>query len=152
MFLIIVKCNTDNWSLGVCGGYYGDEIDAATIDKTAIPAEKLKELLAYKDSAADMIKTALINEYGYVLPELEKAVFSVEKVALKNIVIGQANHYKKLDSNIIKRYSGFDLPLGICVPIDDEKFRLIDGYHRIAAAKKNNKKTVEMIIGRKNEF
>ena len=52
---------------------------------------------------------------------------------------------KKLESDIVEKYKEYDYPRGICIK-NDGGYKLIDGYHRVAAC--NNNK-IKMIIGNK---
>jgi hypothetical protein len=139
--------NPDYWELNVSSGYYGEEVNGARFTGH-VPLDCLKNLLSFKNNNVEMIGTALVQEYGYLLAEISNVNdYHIVDVPLNSISIGQDLHYRRLDRSIVKRYKDFNLPHAVCLPIGNGKFRLIDGYHRIAAAKMNNRDNVEIILG-----
>jgi hypothetical protein len=132
------------WEVSICGGYYGQEIGDVNIDiSTSHKLEgEIKECFALKTITEQML-FLLKKEYGYVLPVLEDKEAAIKKVALKNVVLGNDEYYRKLgDSNLYARYKGI---CGVVIAIN-KKYRLIDGYHRINSAKQENLRSVDLIV------
>ncbi len=73
---------------------------------------------------------------------------------MDDIIVGNNNYYNKLDKDIVKIYredrliKELDIPVAICI-YDKKEVRLIDGYHRIAAAKEDGMEVVNIILGTK---
>jgi hypothetical protein len=133
----------EKWDVKIESGYYGQEIDGIfIIESVANALEKdIDSLLKLRDGA-QKFKYVLIQEYGYLLNGLQdKEDCHIIEIDKKDIIL-QTEHYNKLDKNAVKSYEKHCLPLGIVVKKGD-KFRLIDGYHRINSSK-NDK--VEVIV------
>lgn len=136
----------NTWDLETGGGYYGEEVYGARFSYDAAPYEALSNLLSYKDNPVELIKAVLQHEYSYILPELEGITScTIEKVPVEDISIGQKDHYKRLDRKIVESYSDYELPVGVCLETDGG-LKLIDGYHRLAAAINKKKKSVDIIV------
>ncbi|MEK6832751.1 MAG: hypothetical protein AABY32_01775 [Nanoarchaeota archaeon] len=130
--LVINKIyDTDCWDVIITSGYYGEEIDGVCImNPFANNIDKqINQIKNLNDN--DIIRKILEFEYGYVLPILINKSFQLLTVNKDLIIFGQTKYYKKIDTSIYKNYQGIS---GIAVKKDD-KFRLIDGYHRTAANK-----------------
>lgn len=140
----------DAWDIGICSGYYGQEIRNVTLDETDEIEKALRKLNECK-SEASMVKLALEFEYGYILERLKglrKA--RVEKIDIDDIEIGAETYAKKVDVNE-SRYEYRELPFCLCVVTDgeigaDARYRIIDGYHRYSTAKKMRKKKIPIVI------
>jgi len=125
--------NASNWEIGVGRGYYGEEIDSIYLCHSLIGKinKQLKEMLALKTAKAK-IYYVLNLEYGYILDAIKNKRFRVVKIKKSNLVF-QRDHYTHLDSDTVADYFEWGLPRGICIKEQDEKYRLIDGYHRVGA-------------------
>lgn len=66
-----------------------------------------------------------------------------EKVHKDSLIFGAKDHYQKLDRERLAAYAKYPLPKGCVIP-DGERFKVIDGYHRCAAAKG----TLSVFVGR----
>ena len=124
-------------------GYYGEEF-AADLDPNV--TDKVNKYLEFLENATDTaaIEDVLVKEYGYILDELKNKNWFMEPVLIKNIIAGDKNHYRKLDPKAIEAYKhkNYDSSC-LCIKIlRDDTYRLIDGYHRFAAANQNNKKKI----------
>ena len=142
-----------SWKLIVTHGYYGEEVDGGMLDRNI--AKKLKTTLQFLErmqSDKDMLFYALTQEYGYIIERLQKCKkFSIEKVKKCKIVIGQKDHYSKLNSKAMDAYAkliedDYDLPLALCLKEGDE-YRIIDGYHRVAAFNNSKRRVLKIIVG-----
>ena len=82
-------------------------------------------------------------EYGYVLDRLKDKKWNIKTININNIV---QNDYKKNDSEIVERYKNSKIELTVlCEQKSDNQFKLIDGYHRFAAAKGLKLKEIKVI-------
>jgi len=124
----------ENWDVNICGGYYGEETNGAILDYTAQGdfEKHLREGSALSD--ADKFKKLLEIEYGYVLD----VVKPLNKIRLlernpKSLLLFNDHYYCKIDPNLYKNHA-----LPVCVARKEgNKYIVIDGYHRLAAAMKD---------------
>ena len=134
----------DLWEVNTCGGYYGEEIGSVVLSNTVAAAcdNDLRAVLALATSR-EKVEYILNLEYGYLLPEVEGLEWTVETVDKKNISY-QEGHYHRVDRTVVEMYkkATYDLPRGVCLR-QGERFRLIDGYHRVAAGEGKFK----MVVG-----
>ena len=127
----------DNWNIEVDGGYYGQEAGNVTIKESI--ADKIDEELwtvFSLPSLKEKIEYLLNVEYGKVLPELSNCNYESIVIDKDEVVFGVENHLNKvmkkdLDFYSDKNYSGIR---GIVVKSGD-KWRIVDGYHRIFTTK-----------------
>lgn len=128
-------------------GYYGEEF-RAELDRDV--TDKVNKYLEFLEKATTTdtvaIEDVLVREYGYVLDDLKDKTWIIEPVPIENIDIGGKDHYRKLDSKAIEAYKNerYDLTC-LCIKMPLNLYRLIDGYHRFAAAKQMNKKKIKVV-------
>ena len=127
----------DNWNIEVDGGYYGQEAGNVTIKETI--ADKIDEelwIVFSLPSLKEKIEYLLNVEYGKILPELSNCNYESIVIDKDDVVFGVEKHLNKvmkkdLDFYSDKNYSGIR---GIVVKSGD-KWRIVDGYHRIFTTK-----------------
>lgn len=127
----------DNWNIEIKGGYYGQETGDVTIKQTI--ADKIEEELLTVfalSTLKEKIEYLLKVEYGKVLPELSNCSYESIVIDKDDVVFGVEKHLNKvmkkdLDFYADRNYSGIR---GIVVKSGD-KWRIIDGYHRIFTTK-----------------
>lgn len=127
----------DNWNIEVDGGYYGQEAGNVTIKESI--ADKIDEELwtvFSLPSLKEKIEYLLNVEYGKVLPELSNCNYESIVIDKDDVIFGVEKHLNKvmkkdLDFYSDKNYSGLR---GIVVKSGD-KWRIVDGYHRIFTTK-----------------
>jgi hypothetical protein len=137
----------NNWGHNIIHSYYGEEIEDIKIEaETQIELNKWINKVLKAKTNKDKLFVILELEYGYVLEELKEYQDwdIVSDIPLSVIVAGQTEHYTKLDKKIIKKYSDYKLPIGVCISKGDGSYRLIDGYHRFRAM--NDKKISNVSI------
>ncbi len=131
--------------------YYGDE-PAAHLNSDII--EKFEKLRSLNDTEA--IEYILTQEYGYILPFLEKCNWVIESnVCWESIHMPENNLYQKLDRCKIDEYKELFkneqfIPTCLCIPDLYGEYRLIDGRHRYIAAKELNLGMM-VIVGSKDK-
>lgn len=127
----------ENWNIEVDGGYYGQETGDITIKESI--AGKIEEELWTVFSLPTLkekIEYLLNTEYGKVLPELSNCTYVQISIDKEDIIFGSKGHIdrvsnKALDFYSDRNYSGIR---GIVIKSGD-KWRVIDGYHRIFSTK-----------------
>jgi hypothetical protein len=128
---------SENWNIEVEGGYYGQEVNDVTIKESI--ADKIEEelLIVFSlPSLKEKIEYLLKVEYGKILPEITDSTYEYIVIDKDEIIFGVEKHLNKvmkkdLDFYSDKNYNGIR---GIVVKSGD-KWRVIDGYHRIFSTK-----------------
>ncbi len=136
-----------DFEVRVEGGYYGQEIRGVLLDHGSCSA--LNELLALRP--LKLIQRILMDEYaGELLPTLGCAAPKIRRVLLSSIVLPNERNRKKAEKS--RKYAAEyikelrdAIPIAVCTE-DQGTFRVIDGYHRISAAKKTRMKEVMVIV------
>jgi hypothetical protein len=125
-----------NWDIQICGGYYGQEIDDILLEDSI--ARKVEDQINEAFSIIDLtsrVEYLLTLEYGEVLPALKGRQYSIEMVERDSIIFGSDEHYRKVNTKNLDHYSdkNYEGIRGIAL-VKDNKFRLIDGYHRCSTS------------------
>lgn len=128
----------DKYDICIRPGYYGEEIDFVKLKNAEKIEEKTEKVLRLKTNAAK-IKAILIEEYDFFINCLEGKRFKITNI--KKSEIKSKPH--KLDKKMFEIYEDYDLPRGICIK-KGEFYELIDGFHRVASATKEN---IKIILG-----
>lgn len=125
------------WDYKVSMGYYGEEFDGCFIKP-----DKLQELFKDLDNIGklnkdDRIRYVLNLEYGYLLKSLEQSKFIAKKIPRNQIKLGNEDHYTKVKVQVLDTYSPkvYKLPVCVCSQLNPNEYKIIDGYHRMAAHK-----------------
>ena len=142
IYSIIGQASTSslNWiDIHSVPGYYGEELGSAHITDN----ELIDRLVGLTELSEDeQIRQALINEYGYLLPELKHCKFVKEKVSLFDIKPANLGYYQKLSFQKIKAITdSYDFKKNVCGIIRQDG-GIIDGYHRFKAAEHLDKQVV----------
>jgi len=146
--------DTSIWSLTACGGYYGQEVDEVRLDlETSNEIQSVCDICSaacLSKEYGPAIELVLSLEYGLVLDSLKDRKWTIEKVKIDDVLVGNPEHMRKVDLKIVKEYQintiHKKLPVAICIHSDSptSPYRLFDGYHRYTAA--TNKKSREIYI------
>ncbi|RDJ35190.1 MAG: hypothetical protein DWQ19_10220 [Crenarchaeota archaeon] len=120
-----------NWDVIVRPGYYGEEISGCQFRWGELVDKQIETALNFKTNRAK-IEYILKLEYGHLLPEVQGKRWLIKKVDKNDVVFGQKLYHEKLDQSVIEKYQDYPFPRGICL-FQDGKYRIIDGYHRLAA-------------------
>jgi hypothetical protein len=159
----LASCKPNDFDVEVGGGYYGDEIEGIYLcdDKENALRDILEWILldAESEDPCAAIRRALKYEYGYLLDGWEDATFACGRMPLYAIHAMNAAHIRKLNretvdgykdlfemegrsdslSSRLKRASGqkeITVLDSLPIALVDSDLRLVDGYHRVEAAKK----------------
>jgi len=133
-----------NYYVQTCSGYYGEEIDKVIYEggELVYPVSDMVH-----GSSLNALRFVLEEEYGYLLDFLKSAedcrIF--DGVSFDDIEVPNADHYVRLDKNLVEKYKDYGLPIGVYRE-SGWKYRLIDGYHRLKAALAADKKTFKVIV------
>lgn len=140
--------DSSNWDIKVEGGYYGEELGEVKLNPEV--ADSLSRLLLSLNDASDndIVETALQVEYGFVLSSLRDKTWTVERVLLSNVDLGNKNHAEDLDEKRVTSYRLNKKIVSALVLKIGDKYRVIDGYHRITAAKRDKEQAVWVVVGK----
>jgi uncharacterized protein YqkB len=136
----------DRWDIDISGGYYGDELNDITMSSTTFNSvsKSIEEILEM-ETIGDKIKYILKLEYGYLLPGLDDNKYEYDVIDTDDIVFGSDGQYKKVSRECLDHYSGYDHIKAI-VKRDGDKYKIIDGYHRMYVSVTNKIKKSKVII------
>ena len=125
-----------NWEVGVCNGYYGQEIDEVTLDSSVATKieDEINEALLIID-INKRVEFLLKLEYGHILPDLNDRQYSVETIERDSVIFGSDEHYRKVNTKNLEHYSdkNYDGIRGVAL-VKKDGYRLIDGYHRCSTS------------------
>lgn len=143
---------THHWDPNIGGGYYGEELHGCSLEWPIQRdiTESLNQLAVAK-TMEDMLFILLKVEYGHILPELNDKKWSIKTIDRDLITVGQQDHYRRLDSQVVRDYEGYEFPCAVVLELglDDHfpgRYRLIDGYHRLAATE--GREQVLVLVGK----
>lgn len=123
----------DYYSITVCGGYYGQEIEGTFIsDNIASKIETELEIAFSIDDLVGRVEYLLGLEYGSLLPDLQHCQYEIIEIDKSEINFGSISHYSKVKKKDLEFYTDRNYK-GIrgVVTFVNGKYRLIDGYHRV---------------------
>jgi len=134
----------ENWEINISNSYYGEEVDSVTLWKSV--AEKIEYQLdevLFIDDLSKRTEYLLNLEYGYILPELIGKNYKLETIKKEDIIFGSDGHYRKIQTEDLEHYSdkNYSNIRGVVTQKDD-KYKLIDGYHRCFKTDKNQVKVL----------
>ena len=136
----------DNW-IGVTGkGYYGDEVDDVCIKQPLFnqTCDKILEVVSL-ETLEEKINFVLKLEYGFILDKIQGKKMKVEIVDWNKLEFLQENHLSSVLSKNFDHYNdqkyNKDMIRGIVLK-ENDRLKVIDGYHRLTQTKKNKVKVV----------
>lgn len=135
--------NEDSWFPRVSGGYYGEEIEDILLQPVIF--EKISneiQSIINLDTLEEKTFYLLQLEYGKVLDNLVGKKISVQIVDYDKLEFSQKSHLEKVASKELKHYENYKGIKGL-VKRYGEKYRVIDGYHRLFS---NKLKKVSVIV------
>lgn len=138
--------NNEAWDVRVCGGYYGEEIGGIFLKQAYKIEQEAQSILALKNSS-EKVEAVLTLEYGYLLDILFNCRYYIKTIDRSKICY-QREHYTKLDRSAVEAYKDYSLPRGIVQLQSNGRYRLIDGYHRIAAS--TGQEEVKVIVAKES--
>lgn len=117
--------------------YYGDSVRAVKLSKAKLA--ELNDFISRLSAAKKLtkfIREILIDEYGFLLPEIEEIKeWELIEVNKSEVDITHTEYVRHLDKQRIKWYADNNKIQSCLCLYRHGKLRLIDGYHRFAAAK-----------------
>lgn len=133
------------WDISVVGGYYGEEIGSIKLDSKFSNIQDDIESLLNLNSFKEKVNYLLHMEYGYILPELDGCDYEMSTISRSDAVFGSDGHYRKIQKEDLSHYVLYSGISGI-VKKDGDKYKIIDGYHRIYAGGLGKFKNVDIKV------
>lgn len=136
----------DNWLYHLSDDYYAQDVSSITL-KPSIATEVdrcLKHMVPLRDK--HKIEFVLELEFKRVLPDLRGKEWSITNVPYDDLLFTNKTLYEKCLESDTEYLQKYRLPRGLCIRNSDGKFRVIDGYHRLSAAIKDEKNEKESCL------
>lgn len=127
-----------SWCVRATGGYYGEEVEGVYLENAKIIEDKIQEMLNLKNNT-EKIESVLMLEYGFLLESVKNLKWSIKTINKNDIFFPQDHYVKKVE--LVKDYEEYTFPLAVVLS-DENKFRVVDGYHRLSANKHDKIKVV----------
>lgn len=120
----------DNWDINICNGYYGEEVeDAILIESVAVKIENQLGEAFNINELSRRIEYLLKLEYGYLLDTLKGKNYEFITIDKSDILFGSKSQYRKVKNMDLSYYKAYKSFRGIVIE-QNNKYKLIDGYHR----------------------
>lgn len=132
------------WDINVVGGYYGEEIDEVVLIEDMV--QKLNtqlERASAIDNLKDRVEYLLHLENGYILDTLKDTNYVFSLIDIDNIIFSNPEHKQRILIEDLEHYSDkkYNGIRGI-VRKEGEKFKIIDGYHRLSKTENSKVKVL----------
>lgn len=130
------------WNPTWGGNYYGDEVSTIDMCNSAYLAvgndlDKLFSLNTLKEKTQFILE----KEYGYILDSIRDKEYEFRVVNKSDIHFSQDSYHRKIGIEDFYQDKRYNSIRGIC-QFDGEKYRIIDGYHRLTATKEEKIKII----------
>lgn len=124
----------DNWDINICRGYYGEEIESVKlIGSLSIKIENQLEEAFNIFDLSKRIEYLLKLEYGYLIDTLKGKKYEIVIIDKNDITFGSDSQYRKVKSMDLPYYNkSYKSFRGVVIEKND-KYQLVDGYHRCLA-------------------
>lgn len=135
------------WEIQITAGYYGQEIDDIILKPDIALNIESQLLTAFEIVNLKLRVEYLLNlEYGYIIDDLKNKDYFISEIPFDSIEVG-SDYQKTLASrNYLSHYSDSNYNSFRAIVIQkDDKFRLIDGYHRCSSTEN---KSVKVIVAK----
>jgi hypothetical protein len=130
--------NVDNWKVNISNGYYGNEIDDVSLNDIILTqvSRDCSDMMQLS-SIGDKLRLVLTLEYGYILDDIRVSDFDIISIKKDEIDFKKLNqnHIENVRKEDLSFYSSdkYVLPRGV-VRRSGDKYKIIDGFHRITAS------------------
>lgn len=126
----------DNWQYHLTDDYYAQEVQSIKL-KPSLAEEIdrcLRKMITLKDSRK--IEFVLELEFHRVLPEIQNRDWCIGKVKCEQLKFTNESLLNKCRKEDLSYLESYKLPRALCIAEPDSdsdmRYRVIDGYHRLA--------------------
>ena len=137
---------TEFWNINVTGGYYGQEIDDIVLIEDMV--QKLNSQLEKAfdiDNLTERIEYLLELENGFILEDIKDKKYRIVVIDIDDIIFTNSEHKNRVLIEDLEHYSDRNYK-GIRAIVKKDsmnKWKLIDGYHRLS---KTENKLVKVLV------
>jgi len=127
----------ESWQYHLTDDYYSQDVSSITL-KPHIAEEIdrcLRQMVTLKDNRK--IESILELEFGRVLPEIQNKEWRIAQVPADSLRFTNQALYNKCADEDLTYLDSYKLPRGLCIAEPTATYRVIDGYHRLAAVIKS---------------
>lgn len=124
------------WEFKVSPSYYGEELDYIHLSNASDIDNDIRTALSISD-INERIEYLLYLEYGSLMPKLIGANYTLKTIKKSDIIIGNKEYNTQLNKTTYYTDEEYDL-IRCLVLEQDDKYKLIDGYHRVSSTNKGN--------------
>lgn len=133
----------ENWIFEWSNLYYGDEVTDVKLTEKCFNSilndiEKVESLKTVYDKVCYL----LTREYGWVDRKIEGKKCRITSVSKEDIIFPHISHLSKVKKENKQNFLTNSQIKGVCIK-DGDKYRVIDGYHRIWFNQTRNFKIIE---------
>jgi len=135
------------WYIEVKYGYYGEEVTGVFFEKNTIQKieNKINEAFSIT-SLTERVKYLIILEYKRLLPEISNSKFELITLPVNSLEFGSKTHYGNVNKEDLSHYRNYDGIMGLVTKKTNDKYRIIDGYHRLSVAVNMKSNDVKLIL------
>lgn len=136
----------EDFKIEIYDGYYGQEVRGVYCNSLDQDISAIKSM----SSDSEKIEYWLTKEYGYVFKSIKnKQWFFLAGVPITEVHTDMDTSFIKLNQEKIEQYVNqikIDNYKPVLLCEVDSKYKLLDGKHRLVAAKQSHKKTVDIVF------
>lgn len=128
--------NPSSWNPEWGPGYYGDELESINMDDIIYKKviDSIDKIRCFK-TLKEKVEYVLIEEYGFLLNKVKNKNYKVVYVNIEDIIFTQFSYSEKVKAKDEDTYKKFLIPIkGVCLK-NNNKWNIIDGYHRLTSHK-----------------
>lgn len=133
------------WDINIGGGYYGQQIDEVILIEDVVQRLNSQLEKAFEiDNLKERIEYLLELENGFLLEDIKDKKYQLSVVDIDDIVFSNTEHQRRVIIEELEHYSDRNYSgIRAVVKKDVNKFKLVDGYHRLS---KTENKLVKVIV------
>jgi hypothetical protein len=123
------------WEINVGGGYYGQEVSDVVLTEDVVQKLNTQLKKAFDiDNLTKRIEYLLELENGFILDDLKNKSYQISVIDIKDIIFSNPEHKRKILIEELEHYSDKNYKgiRGIVKKDSHNKWKLIDGYHRLS--------------------
>lgn len=133
------------WEINVAGGYYGQEVDEVVLIENMVQKLNTQLEKAFDiDNLTERIEYLLELENGFILEDIKDKKYRVVVIDIDDIIFTNSEHKSRVLIEDLEHYSDRNYKgIRAIVKKDMNKWKLIDGYHRLS---KTENKLVKVLV------
>ena len=134
------------WNINVAGGYYGQEVDEVVLIEDVVQKLNTQLEKAFDmDNLTKRIEYLLELENGFILEDIKDKKYRIVVIDIDDIIFTNLEHKSRVLIEELEHYSDRNYK-GIRAIVKKDsmnKWKLIDGYHRLS---KTENKLIKVLV------